>query len=116
MELTRSHVAVAVGCAAYLAAVASMAWQGGLAESRSGLLWAAAGFVWLFGSVLVGARVGAHALWLPIVGVPVGILVGQANDDFDNELRVLNWLIVFTVSIVLVAIGVWAWVRRQRVR
>ena len=110
----RSHVLSAAVSAAYLVASVALIWQGGDDDSADGVIVYLAGVVWLFGSPLAGARFGVPAVWLPIAALPVGILSANTWGHNTNELRVLNWGIVFVASLVLVSAGVWAWVRRPR--
>ena len=114
----RRHAATALVGIAYAAALAATSWYGSIDSDDDGggaplgavltvLAWSAATV--LFGYVL---RRWAFAIIALAVVVPA--VIGERAEEFDNELRYFNWLLLIVVNAALAAIGLWLAHRRSQ--
>jgi hypothetical protein len=110
-----ARVVIAV---AYSVLLGWLAWTGGendgAAAEYLGVIKVALIVAWLGGSVLVGWYIGAVALALPVVALIAAASIGEALDQFDNDVRVINWIIQPIISAAFVMLGIGLKERRRR--
>ena len=68
--------------------------------------------VWVGATVLLGYLLPRLAFAIVPVAIVVPAFVGERLDEFDNELRYFNWLLMAVVNLALVAVGAWRAQRR----
>jgi hypothetical protein len=68
--------------------------------------------VWLALTVLCGYLLPTAAFVLIPIAVAVPAFIGERGEEFDNELRYFNWLLLVVINMALVIPG--AWLARRR--
>jgi hypothetical protein len=112
------HAATALVGIAYAAALAATSWYGSIDSDDDGggaplgavltvLAWSAA-------TVLVGYVLRRWAFAIIALAVVIPAWIGEAGEEFDNELRYFNWLLLIVVNAALAALGLWLAHRRSR--
>jgi hypothetical protein len=69
--------------------------------------------VWTAATVLFGYLLSTWAFAVIPIAVVVPAVIGERAEEFDNELRYFNWLLLIVVNAALAAIGVWLAARRR---
>jgi hypothetical protein len=117
-RLAREMSARVLTAVAYALFLGWLAWTGGEndggATDYPGAIKVAVILVWLGGSVFAGWYIGAVALTVPVVAVITAASIGEALHQFDNEVRVINWIIQPVVSGAFIVVGLWLRERRRR--
>jgi hypothetical protein len=97
------------------AALAAASWSGAMdgdGDSTSFVLGVLTALVWLAPTVLYGYLLPRLAFVLIPAAVAVPAFVGERMEEFDNELRYFNWLLMVVLNMAFAAIGAWL-VRRR---
>ena len=111
------HAAAALLGVAYAAALAATSWYGSIDSDDGGgapLGAVATVLVWTAATVLFGYLLSTWAFAVIPIAVVVPAVIGERAEEFDNELRYFNWLLLIVVNAALAAIGVWLAARRRR--
>jgi hypothetical protein len=111
------HAAAALLGVAYAAALAAASWYSSIDVDDGGaapLGAIATVVVWTAATILLGYLLRTWAFALIPVAVVVPAVIGERAEEFDNELRYFNWLLLIVVNAVLAAIGLWLAHRRSR--
>jgi hypothetical protein len=102
---------------AYAAALAWTSWDGSMDGDDGGTAPLAAVLSilgWSALTVLVGYLVRRWAFAVIVLAVVIPAAIGEAGEEFDNELRYFNWLLLIVINAAIAAIGVWLAHRRTR--
>jgi hypothetical protein len=111
------HAAAALLGIAYAAALAATSWYGSIDGDDGGgaPLGAVASVLgWSAATVLFGYVLRRWAFAIIALAVVVPAVIGERAEEFDNELRYFNWLLLIVVNAGLAAIGLWLAHRRSR--
>lgn len=108
-------VAATVLSVAYAAALAAASWNGAMDGDDDGAPIVPAIVtivVWCAATVLLGYLLPRLAFAIVLVAIVVPAFVGERAEEFDNELRYFNWLLMAVINTALVAVGAWRAGRR----
>jgi hypothetical protein len=110
------HAAAALLGIAYAAALAATSWYGSIDSDDGGagapLTAVVTVLAWGAVTVLLGYVLRRWAFAIIALAVVVPAWIGEAGEEFDNELRYFNWLLLIVLNAALVAPG--AWLGRRR--
>ena len=101
--------------AGYSAALAAASWNGAMdgdGDSTPVVLGVITVLVWIAATVLLGYLLPRLAFVFIALAVIVPAVVGERMEEFDNELRYFNWLLMAAINTALVAVGAW-WAGRR---
>jgi hypothetical protein len=110
----RPAATVLVG-GAYTAALAWTSWDSSMDGDDGGtapLTALLAILVWTAATVLFGYLLRTWAFAVIPIAVVVPAVIGERAEEFDNELRYFNWLLLIVINAAIAAIGVWVAARR----
>jgi hypothetical protein len=101
--------------AGYTAALAAASWSGAMDgddDSTAIVLAVVTVIAWIAATVLLGYLLPRLAFVLIALAVIVPAFVGEQMEEFDNELRYFNWLLMLVLNAAFAAAG--AWLARRR--
>ena len=101
--------------AGYSAALAAASWNGAMdgdGDSTPVVLGVITVLVWIAATVLLGYLLPRLAFVFIALAVIVPAVVGERMEEFDNELRYFNWLLMVVLNAAFAAAG--AWLARRR--
>jgi hypothetical protein len=109
------HAAAALLGIAYAGALAWTSWDSSMATDDGGiapLLAVASILGWTAVTVLVGYLLRTWAFAIIALAVVIPAFIGEQADEFDEELRYFNWLLLIVINAAIAALGVWVAARR----
>jgi hypothetical protein len=109
--------ATALVGAGYAAALGWTSWNSAMDGDDGGTAVLAAVLsvlAWTAATVLFGYLLHTWAFAVIPLAVVIPAWIGDRAEEFDNELRYFNWLLLIVVNAALASIGVWLAHRRSR--